>query len=982
MYHEETGKSIIVVPHMIDFYMSPEDRKLLIEAVVEQLGDTDPEKEALILAPYYNSRRFTFDDKGFTESAQQTVKNLYAFSFYGNEFPEALEVSIGKDVDFYKTLSVVYTNYIKKPYYGYKIIIHYNGESEVAYDHKLDVTGHRNIYDFTPLIDKRAYCFFYLARRAGDSLKSVTIQGTQGYGNTITMITDHNPCPSCNCDENLPNNAHPEWAGYNCLPKLERLDHGMKESFVRNHVLGKLTNESTSEQLRNVENPGWRLINWVVNYNVHKESPLKETDIPFDAFIGKLPPEAEYIFKELDTQGLLLSFTIVGDIGVNATGMYYAVKYRDSWRLLEYSGGLALSLIPVVNQGIKVIKSPSKALKAWKASKAVKVAKRAAEFSSTRLVLPDKIKFLHKVPSKLKSIFSPTALIAMTNGNKVIEKLRSLKVHTDRNLLALFKKDKKDLKFMAAVDENPDRLERWVDLKFDEVLRKDIEVHKDLDKFLESNPDDYENLRVQLLVGETIFDDAESIRGLRNRFKLFLLLETVFRVPLDKLTVLPAETVFTLSKSEKLLSRIQGLSLSSQESQLLFKQLTDVNAQGFRQALVQNEKLVDAWVVLNNIGEPLAVNKIVSLDKTVRTAVSNLGNRPLESKILNVVMHSDGESFLINGIPMSHRVLVKYIKKTQPDFEIVRLLSCKAGAEIGVTEKRTLAQNLANSLNKKVDASPETVWIHGDGKITTGKNAAENTDNWNQYSPGNGKVKKTSVDKSKIKGAADDAVALEINHKSWLKSQGVPQEHLTRIDDFGDDAKNVHKTLYENIKNNKITADQLQNKEFVETWFEKQELDYLWGLKGEMRMTINKHKKYWNRMKSELGIDVSYQIVKINKATRGNRNCVYTSLATDYLLKGGRNQPIKFNPPNGTNTPSSLVEKWFARKFSDNEMSIQQIENEMKKLGDGATGLIACKFNNKTERGHVLNVVNIKGNIRVIDSQSLGKKLFQNFRGV
>ena len=239
-----------------------------------------------------------------------------------------------------------------------------------------------------------------------------------------------------------------------------------------------------------------------------------------------------------------------------------------------------------------------------------------------------------------------------------------------------------------------------------------------------------------------------------------MLLETVFRVPLDKLTVLPAETVFTLSKSEKLLSRIQGLSLSSQESQLLFKQLTDVNAQGFRQALVQNEKLVDAWLVLNNIGESLATNKIVSLDKTVRTAVSNLGNRPLESKILNVVMHSDGESFLINGIPMSHRILVKYIKKTQSNFEMVRLLSCKAGAEIGAAEKRILAQDLANNLNKKVDASPETVWIHGDGKITTGKNAAENTDNWNQYSPGNGEVKKTSVDKSKIKGAAGDAVAL------------------------------------------------------------------------------------------------------------------------------------------------------------------------------------------------------------------------------
>ncbi|WP_157558645.1 toxin glutamine deamidase domain-containing protein [Microscilla marina] len=219
-------------------------------------------------------------------------------------------------------------------------------------------------------------------------------------------------------------------------------------------------------------------------------------------------------------------------------------------------------------------------------------------------------------------------------------------------------------------------------------------------------------------------------------------------------------------------------------------------------------------------------------------------------------------------------------------------------------------------------------------------------------------------------GNARDITAL---YKAWLGSIGVSPQHLLRIDKFGDEALKVYRALGKDLQGQQITVDKLQDLELVAKWFQKQELDYLWGLKGKMKSVVKRNIPKWNRMKEVLGIDLAYQIVIINKTTRGNRNCVYCSLSTDYLLKGGELVPVKFNPPKGTSTPSTISEKWFGRKYSNNPTSIKSINTEMKKLGDGATGIIACKFNNPQKTGHALNVVNIKGNIWVIDAQAVSR---------
>lgn len=47
----------------------------------------------------------------------------------------------------------------------------------------------------------------------------------------------------------------------------------------------------------------------------------------------------------------------------------------------------------------------------------------------------------------------------------------------------------------------------------------------------------------------------------------------------------------------------------------------------------------------------------------------------------------------------------------------------------------------------------------------------------------------------------------------------------------------------------------------------------------------------------------------------------------------------------------------------------------MLKSGDGATGIVACVFNGrpKDKGGHMLNVVNIKGKVWIIDTQAVSR---------
>ena len=165
------------------------------------------------------------------------------------------------------------------------------------------------------------------------------------------------------------------------------------------------------------------------------------------------------------------------------------------------------------------------------------------------------------------------------------------------------------------------------------------------------------------------------------------------------------------------------------------------------------------------------------------------------------------------------------------------------------------------------------------------------------------------------KNGADQATKTNIKslYKNWLESAGMPSEHLARINKFDSEALDVYQVLGKEIKENKITIEQLKNKEFAEKWFEKRELDYLWGLKNEMTMLLGKKRRHWRRMKEELGIDLSYDIVKINKPTRGNHNCVYCSLTFDYFIKGGKLIPVKFNPRRGPK--STFTQDWFGRNM-------------------------------------------------------------------
>ncbi len=157
-------------------------------------------------------------------------------------------------------------------------------------------------------------------------------------------------------------------------------------------------------------------------------------------------------------------------------------------------------------------------------------------------------------------------------------------------------------------------------------------------------------------------------------------------------------------------------------------------------------------------------------DNDLIKAVRWLQQREATDEVLNVLIHSDGKTLkYFDGSKwhdLTHRDLVNTLRRNKyyqkGSKRPVRLLFCGEGAA-----KDEIAQNLSNSLNSKVQYSPENVWVHSDSRITTGSERARDTGNWNECMPN--APPKTSVKADLNKGiveVVDDAVSLSHNNSS------------------------------------------------------------------------------------------------------------------------------------------------------------------------------------------------------------------------
>jgi RHS repeat-associated protein len=106
--------------------------------------------------------------------------------------------------------------------------------------------------------------------------------------------------------------------------------------------------------------------------------------------------------------------------------------------------------------------------------------------------------------------------------------------------------------------------------------------------------------------------------------------------------------------------------------------------------------------------------------------------------------------------------------------------------------------------------------------------------------------------------------------------------------------------------------------------------------------------------------------------TGGTMNCVNCSIATDATLAGRPASAL-----NGEATSISVLEGFFGRSFGS-PGSIQQVEHAMSSAGPGARGIV---FGSRgpDEVGHVFNVVNQKGTVRLLDGQAGGAASAQGF---
>lgn len=148
------------------------------------------------------------------------------------------------------------------------------------------------------------------------------------------------------------------------------------------------------------------------------------------------------------------------------------------------------------------------------------------------------------------------------------------------------------------------------------------------------------------------------------------------------------------------------------------------------------------------VGErEIQVQEVASATKTVDVERVVLGGGdgelrvaaklvPPEPGSLDVVVHGSIDDFMVtvNGkdIPVDHRALAAYIKKSGIPYKRIRLLSCKAGMH-----PKGVAQHLANKLGVPVVAPMDKLYIHPDGKMTVGP--AESRDlgpaGWHEFNP-------------------------------------------------------------------------------------------------------------------------------------------------------------------------------------------------------------------------------------------------------
>jgi hypothetical protein len=129
----------------------------------------------------------------------------------------------------------------------------------------------------------------------------------------------------------------------------------------------------------------------------------------------------------------------------------------------------------------------------------------------------------------------------------------------------------------------------------------------------------------------------------------------------------------------------------------------------------------------------LPINAFAEWDR-LRTYVQNV--KPLPG-VYDVAMHGNPRSVAIElldgrSLVAGHRTLARFIA-SRADYlgEVVRLLSCQTG---GLPDG--LAQNLANKLGVEVLAPSDRLWIFGNGDMTIGRDALDDTGHWIRFRPG------------------------------------------------------------------------------------------------------------------------------------------------------------------------------------------------------------------------------------------------------
>jgi len=273
-------------------------------------------------------------------------------------------------------------------------------------------------------------------------------------------IAEQSPCK---CSKEFQPMNLPDWIANDCTAKYERAKHGMKESYLQKTVpdlVEKALAGTLSETDPDNSHPFWRHLTWFMDEKVKQESSIfpHTSDNPSEIYIAEVPPEATEVYETIDNVGLVTGLTVVGDVGTNLTGLYFALSYGDGWKVVEYSVVTALALTAVGDEVVKVVKLGNKAKNPTR-----KVAQEVVEYINVDVDLPTgKLKGF-SLPTQLKTIFRPLELLQMTNRQEVIQQLVELKVHTHDKLFEAFKKAKINPEFLAKIDARPAWLREWAD---------------------------------------------------------------------------------------------------------------------------------------------------------------------------------------------------------------------------------------------------------------------------------------------------------------------------------------------------------------------------------------------------------------------------------------------------------------------------------------------------------------------------------------